>query len=880
MSKEIKSANAESDAPALKKKERGLGSMGIAFISFLSASVLITVIFAAFGYAPFGSRALLYSDADYQYFDLVLYYKRVLAGDDSFFYTFGKSLGGNNYAVFAYYLASPVMLLSLLFRPEDTALCLNVISAVKMALAAGTCGFALTERFKDREEKRAPYAVLIAVSYGLSQYMISQTCNCMWLDGAVMLPLAILGTYKMLKGRSGLLLAFSIALGLIFNWYTGIINCMFSAVWFFFELALLKARFIKSVLRYALYMLTGILMSGIILVPVLLIQADRTHGSGMLGELMKPGFIGNPGALISDYAPGVICIEGYCSLYAGSLVLLGTILFFFCKAFEKRVKITVFVMLLFTAMTYVFRPLVTVFSIFRNVESYWYRYSYTGIFLLCFIAAACFLKGEEIKARFVIMSGTVSALLSVLFSLLIKADLQRYLYLNNIRNTFGISISSDIMFAASKVVILLIITLVLFLVYLDKHGLGAAFNVIMVSIVTVLELVFAGGLLLNFYSNDKALEASSYVRNERELIGKVMAGDEGGFYRISQTSERSAASTGNTANYNEGMGYGFNSVSSFVSAPEEEQGTFLAKLGYPFHSETITVTASPLIPADSLLGVRYVMSEYDCPGMVKITDNKDFKNAYKNPYCLPAAFKVESAPVVSSPKSPFEYMNEVYSEILGEEVMIFGPAEFTAVKEEKLTEFRVLLPGDNRLVYGRLLPGENVTADTEINGVYKLTTGKFLSPDAFVVPFSSGEQYASVKAFTGKDISAEFYILDLDAFEEAVSRIRAKQAKSIDIREGYVKITADASGDGEKLFISIPYDPSWTVTVNGKTVVPDTFDGCMTLVTLEKGTNEIVMEYRAPYMIQGALASASGLVLALAAGLVCAKRNKNQMKAI
>ena len=120
MSKEIKSANAESDAPALKKKERGLGSMGIAFISFLSAAVLITVIFAAFGYAPFGSRALLYSDADYQYFDLVLYYKRVLAGDDSFFYTFGKSLGGNNYAVFAYYLASPVMLLSLLFRPEDT----------------------------------------------------------------------------------------------------------------------------------------------------------------------------------------------------------------------------------------------------------------------------------------------------------------------------------------------------------------------------------------------------------------------------------------------------------------------------------------------------------------------------------------------------------------------------------------------------------------------------------------------------------------------------------------------------------------------------------------------------------------------------------------
>jgi hypothetical protein len=40
------------------------------------------------------------------------------------------------------------------------------------------------------------------------------------------------------------------------------------------------------------------------------------------------------------------------------------------------------------------------------------------------------------------------------------------------------------------------------------------------------------------------------------------------------------------------------------------------------------------------------------------------------------------------------------------------------------------------------------------------------------------------------------------------------------------------------------------------------------------------MEYRPPHMFPGVLASASGLVLALAAGLVCAKRNKNQMKAI
>ncbi|MBP5774446.1 MAG: YfhO family protein, partial [Clostridiales bacterium] len=136
----------------------------------------------------------------------------------------------------------------------------------------------------------------------------------------------------------------------------------------------------------------------------------------------------------------------------------------------------------------------------------------------------------------------------------------------------------------------------------------------------------------------------------------------------------------------------------------------------------------------------------------------------------------------------------------------------------------------------------------------------------------------SVKASTGKDIDAEFYILDLDAFGDVVARIRARQANSIEIREGYVKVTADAAGDGEKLFISVPFDPSWKVTVNGKVTVPDRFDGCMTLVSLEKGKNEIVMEYHSPYMLQGAIASAAGIILVLAAGIVYGRTCKKHVE--
>lgn len=872
MEKARKPSESVPDKPALAKAKRRTSPAILALISAAGAFILVSILFAIFGYAPFGSRALLYSDADYQYFDLILYYKRVFAGEESFFYSFGKSLGGNNYAVFAYYLASPVVLLSLFFKPEDTALCLNVIAAVKFSLAAATAAYAFSERFSDRKEGRAPYAVMIAVSYGLSQYMLSQTCNVMWLDGAVMLPLVILGTYRIVKGKSGLLLCVSIALSLIFNWYTGIINCMFSAFWLFFEIFVCRSKLVRSALRYAAYMFSGILMSGIILVPVLLIQADRTHGSGQLARLLMPGFTGNPASLIMNYAAGIVSIEGYCSLYAGSLVLLGTMIFFFCKAFDKRIKAAVFVMLLFTAMTYVFRPLVTLFSIFRNVESYWYRYSYTGIFLLCAIAAACFLKGEEIKARFVLISGTVFALLSVLISLLGKERLQRYFLANILKNVTGYVMDSDMSYALSKVILPLIFTVVLFLVYFDKHGLGSGFNVTVVSVVTAVELVLAGGLLFWYYSNDKALQYSLYVASETKLVESVKTDSDGGFFRVVQTSERSAASTGNTANYNEGLAYGFNSVSSFVSDPEEKQGGFLAKLGYPFHSETITVTSSPLLPVDSLLSVRYVLSEFDCPGMKKVTDENDFKNAYKNPYQLPGAFITASLPSEDTSANPFEYQNMVYSAITGEKIRLYDQTDFLITKEEKQVVYRITVPEGKYVLYGRMLPGKDVTADIDINGIYKLTTGKYLSPDVFVIPVEKSAGEAVITLNCRETIDAQFYVLDLEQFEACVNKIRQTGASTIEINAGRVKVAADGSQDGEKLFISVPYDDSWKVMINGTETVPETFGGCMTVVTLRKGMNEITMEYRPPYMTAGIISTCAGIVMTIAMAFIYQKK--------
>ena len=108
-----------------------------------------------------------------------------------------------------------------------------------------------------------------------------------------------------------------------------------------------------------------------------------------------------------------------------------------------------------------------------------------------------------------------------------------------------------------------------------------------------------------------------------------------------------------------------------------------------------------------------------------------------------------------------------------------------------------------------------------------------------------------------------------------IERIRAGKAKSAEIRSGYAKVTAEGVSGGEKLYISVPYDGSWKVMRNGAEIVPETFGGCMTVVTLEKGMNEIVMEYRPPHMAAGIVSSCVGIVMTVALAFIYRKKGRS-----
>ena len=191
--------------------------------------------------------------------------------------------------------------------------------------------------------------VILSVSYGLCQYSIAQSCNLMWLDGVYMLPLILLGVYHMVCEKTAWKLAVPVALSILFNWYTGGINCLFSGIWLFLELCLYATSLpfskkvlkscLKSILYYIFSMFSGVLCSCILFLPTISAMRNSNRGQLDLYCLKNFSFTGNILTALSNYVFGSTSVYGCVSLFCGTFAILGLIALFLSKKISRKQKL-------------------------------------------------------------------------------------------------------------------------------------------------------------------------------------------------------------------------------------------------------------------------------------------------------------------------------------------------------------------------------------------------------------------------------------------------------------------------------------------------------------------------------------------------------------
>ena len=895
-----------------------------------AAAVTAAVLWGAMylgDFVPFGSNTPAVTDAKLQYLDLFAYCRDVLTGQNTAAYTFSNTLGGSAAAIWAYYLASPFNLLVLLFPKEQMNLFLEVLITAKLSAASASFAWFAGERFRGRI--RGSIALILSVSYGLMQYMLAQGSNVMWLDGVILLPFIALGIHRVVsagrdtdrtgEGLAGPFIGLAVpaALSVIVNWYTGGINYLFSFVWFLYEILRRGGKCTiagkgtagkkrtagdknagggkagRAFLLYLGGMTMGLILAAFIFVPnVMALRLGKGAGWSptQISGALSPELRGNPFSVLRSYRIGEISDSRRVSLFCGSLALLGTAAFFMSGKITKRGKAAGAGLCLFTVMTYFWQPLFVIYSLLQFSDSYWYRYGYLGSFVMLYLAAYW---AGSLPVRGGVRSFKEWCIIPEAGGLcvLLMAVSRRFWPYGGAGTT------------RTAVLMLLILTGLLGAIWApktvfsmpEKYRTAAAAALV---VLCVIESFLQTRAMLTVYHTDTAQEYETYSRQEQAQVRELGEYDSRGFYRVNQTSTRIGNKDGLTAAYLDAVAYGYASVSGYTSCPENTQLDFLDRLGYRKEYESFNIVNTSFLPADSLLGVRYVLSSYEIPGLkaVEALGIYNGKAVYENPFVLPAAMVCDSDSAeqgetgstkqfawgqkkqgMPSASDPFSYLEELYSRLAGGEAEIFLPAEADRHYADGVTSWTLRVPVGLYCLYGNLpwqVPFEGRLTVAEDRGY---GYGGWLSPSVFYIPVPKGENAVRITLETQGQPELrdeQFAVLDLDALAECAERIRVKSSsvRELEIQAGKVTCTVDGE-PGQRLLLSIPYSQGWTARVNGQKTEIGAFEDALIQIPLVQGENHITMQYRVPGAGAGILLSLAGSALS-ASWIIMEKKRK------
>ena len=370
---------------------------------------------------------------------------------------------------------------------------------------------------------------------------------------------------------------------------------------------------------------------------------------------------------------------------------------------------------------------------------------------------------------------------------------------------------------------------------------------------------------------------SVYVATATSTVKAIQDDDPTPFYRIDRTTTRA-----DSAALNEGLALGYDQLSSYSSANNPQAIALLNSLGYSSVGEFSTRYAEPILAVDALLGVKYTIVEQAPAGYVAIPEPGDTASAeYVNPYALnlgiAASKDIQNCTLEG--ENPFEIQNDLYCKILGHNVELYTEINATKTADSQdAKQWSVTVPaGSIGYLYinkdanagsywpvaltidQRTINNEAWRFDNNIRQIADASDG----PSSHTVSLEVAEGYSDMP----QSNEPVFYALNLEVFEQIIDELKTGEFVPAVFEDGNVEGEYTAENDCN-LLLSVPYDDGWSVTINGAAAeLTPAADKGMSCLSVQKGTNKIVMTYKTPGALAGLTVSLATAAALIAAGL-------------
>ncbi len=832
---------------------------------------------------------LVANDCYEQYVPFLNAYYDVLTDGKSIFYSLTGSMGYDFWAVFSYYLVSPLNFIILLFGKSRIVYAVNLLIVLKLAFCGGTFSVFLKNRFPKAKCSRI---VSFSTIYALCGFMVGYAWNIMWLDGVLLFPLVIMGLDLLMREKNPKWYWYTLFLSLliVISYFIGYMSCIFIFLYFFTYSFKSFGDFMKKFLWVGLSSLLAVGISAVILLP----SFGGVQSTYISGELLPaPEFYGSYAESFSNFLIGIPQIginfdRQYANLFMTTFALLLSLVYFTSGVVKPGKKIRNFILLAVMLFSLNFKPLNFIWHGFHEQTGIPNRFSFMITFLLLSMAfEICVQSKKRVKKRsifaaFGLLAAGAGALAYFDNDLIMQAAV-----------TAGLAFAYALILAFGRGKVKFVISQIF--VYVELTAM------LVLGIFTVSSSVIGdyGHYMADFEAINSKKENGYY----REKIDEVYNPKEEWFENEAEYmtfDEISADKIREWCDYMKNIGhqsvvseatlYNIRAMSLFNTFNNYDQTLFYCHTGATGGTNNVMYYGENAF-MDMLLGVRYYYTRYyDVNSTAyEYVRTEGEVGVYRNKYALSVGYAIPDALAKQDFElgdNPFESMNTLSKNITGG--VIFSNRNFIFEEDKSAPDgvlsYTHVIGQDEEFLFQPVVSDvQRIDAYVDGELVY---TGNRSQCIIDLGALKKGTQVRVIISLKNpENPSATMYAAAIDnkVLQDTYDMLSIYQFQVREYWDDYLKGTISLD-DTSNVLLTIPYAEGWTLKVDGKETEPDKWCGLFMMLELSEGTHTIEMSYVTPGFRLGlyiTLASAALFLTALTVTLaVAGHRRKKSASAV
>ena len=808
--------------------------------AFLIPFFICIIICIGNGVYPFGDYCLLHMDLYHQYLPFFNELWEKLRNGASLMYTWNIGLGSDFVSVFAYYLASPLNWLVVLFPKSHIIEFIELLIIFKISLSGATFFYFLKEHFvllgKDNRYHNNTFvpAFVFSTAYALSGFVAAYSWDVMWMDVVAVAPLAIVGLEKLVRDKKPVLYYVSLALCILSNYYLSIMLCIFLVFWFAWLFFTQNGGKMAAIVRFAVYSLLAGGTAMVLIIPELIILSYSGSSGIEFPKQIEWYFnllseVGRMCTTASVYEGA----ENWPNLYAGAFTLVLVWLYVLNRRISWKEKVPRMLMLVFFLVSFADNQLDYIWHGMHFPQALPGRQSFLYIFMLLVMGFATIRKWKGTRRWHIIIAVLAALTLMVL------------------SGYDGDELVTEYMAVVITMLFILVYGILLLLLKIAPKKMRIALReaafCVAIAELAVNMAVTGLGVTSRVAYTDKQGYYEDLLQQAKEDNGND------GFYRVEDSGRKTK---------NDDSLYRYRSATIFSSLMNLDVSHLFQSLymegGKNFYCYN---GASPLPSA--MFSVKYMLSSnpVDESPLRTLVGSCNGNYLYRNNYCLPLGYMMSEKAIKGWESSMLDRIGSLNSlaKQLGAKGDMLYPATCTQSQAAGDTTIDISEDGYYYADYVTCNADSlTVSRDDGWTQQYGKTTHRYL--------LDLGECKAGTKVhitnLNAETIEYHVYRLNFKAMCTAYETLSEQTMSLEKMTDRRIVGSIDVRQAG-RLILSVPADEGWSLYVDGKKTKIKPFADALIGVHLKEGTHKIELRYTTPGVQIGAAISIAALLLFL-----------------